>query len=131
MFLLPLFTNLPHAVLAAIVIEAMLGLLDFSYLKKLWKQSRWKFSIAMIAYLGAMIIGVLPGMGLGVALAILLLIYRASSPPSAVLGRVHGSNTFQDISHRPNLETIPKRLIYHFDASSFFANANCFNEALQ
>ena len=131
MFLLPLFSNLPHAALAAIVIEAMLGLLDFSYLKQLWKQSRIELSIAMVAYLGVMIIGVLPGMGLGISLSILLLIYRASSPHSAVLGRFGGTNTFRDISLHPELETTPGQMIFRFDSSLFFASANHFEEALQ
>jgi len=130
MFLLPLFTNLPHAALAAIVIHAMLGLLDFAYLKKLWQQSRIELSVAMVAYLAVMVIGVLPGMGLGVALSILILIYRATSPNSAVLGRVAGANAFHDISLRPNLETIPGQLVFRFDASLFFASANHFEEAL-
>ena len=130
MFLLPLFTNLPHAALAAIVIEAMLGLLDFSYLKKLWKQSRVELTVAMIAYLAVMIVGVLPGMGLGVSLSILILIYRASSPHSAVLGRVSGTNSFRDVSIRSNLETVPGLLIFRFDSSLFFASATHFEDAL-
>ncbi len=131
MFLLPLFTNLPHAALAAIVIEAMLGLLDFSYLKKLWKQSRVELTVAMVAYLAVMIVGVLPGMGLGVSLSILILIYRASSPHSAVLGRVSGTNSFHDVSIRSNLETVPGLLIFRFDSSLFFASATHFEDALQ
>jgi high affinity sulfate transporter 1 len=131
MFLLPLFTNLPHAALAAIVIHAMIGLLDFGYLKNLWRQSRWELGIAMAAYLGVMIIGVLPGMGLGVVLSLLLLIYRATSPASAVLGRVPGESAFRDVSRRPNLETYPGLLVFRFDSSLFFASANHFSEALQ
>ena len=131
MFLLPLFTNLPHAALAAIVIHAMIGLLDFAYLKNLWKHSRWELSIAMVAYLAVMIIGVLPGMGLGVALSIVLLIYRATSPSSAVLGRVPGESSFRDIKRRPNLETTPGLMVFRFDSSLFFASANHFAEALQ
>jgi len=131
LFLLPLFTNLPHAALGAIVINAMIGLLDFGYLKNLWRQSRWELGIAMVAYLGVMVIGVLPGMGLGIALSLLLLIYRATSPASAVLGRVPGESAFRDISRRPNLETIPGLLVFRFDSSLFFASANHFGEALQ
>ncbi len=132
MFLLPLFTNLPHATLAAIVIHAMIGLFDFDYLKNLWKQSRWELGIAMVAYLGVMIIGVLPGMGLGVALSLVLLIYRATSPSSAVLGREPGgSSAFRDVSRRANLETTPGLLIFRFNSSLFFASANHFAEALQ
>jgi high affinity sulfate transporter 1 len=131
MFLLPLFANLPHAALAAIVIEAMLGLLDFSYLKRLWVQSPWELLIAMVAYLGVMSIGVLPGMGAGIALSILLLIYRASSPTCAVLGREGEANSFHDIRRYPGLTTIPGLLIFRFDSNLFFANASHFYNLLQ
>jgi len=131
MFLLPLFTNLPHATLAAIVIHAMIGLFDFGYLKNLWRQSSWELGIAMVAYLGVMVIGVLPGMGLGVALSLVLLIYRATSPASAVLGREPGGRAFHDVSWRPDLETTPGLLIFRFDSSLFFASATHFAEALQ
>jgi MFS superfamily sulfate permease-like transporter len=131
MFLLPLFTNLPHATLAAIVIHAMIGLFDFGYLKNLWRQSRWELGIAMVAYLGVMAIGVLPGMGLGIALSLVLLIYRATSPASAVLGREPGGSAFHEVDRRPDLETTPGLLIFRFDSSLFFASANHFSEALQ
>ncbi len=131
MFLLPLFANLPHAALAAIVIEAMLGLLDFSYLKRLWVQSPWELVIAMVAYLGVMVIGVLPGMGAGIALSILLLIYRASSPPCTILGRAGEANSFHDVRRYPDLIIVPGLLIFRFDANLFFANANHFHTTLQ
>jgi len=131
MFLLPLFSNLPHAALAAIVIEAMLGLLNFSYLKKLWKQSHIELSIGMVAYIGVMTIGVLPGMGLGIFLSILLLIYSASSPHSSVLGRLSGTNIFRNISIHPNLKTIPGQLIFRFSSGLVYFNANNFERVLQ
>jgi len=130
MFLLPLFTYLPHAALAAIVIEAMLGLLDFSYLKKLWRQSRWELGIAMVAYLGVMTIGVLPGMAAGITLSIAILIYRASSPSSAVLGRKIKDGSFHDVRRMSGLELIPGLLIFRFDSNLFFASANNFSYAL-
>jgi len=130
LFLLPLFENLPHAVLAAIVIEAMLGLLDFTYLKKLWMQSRWELLVAMVAYLGVMVVGVLPGMGLGIALSLLLLIYRASQPYSTVLAPDKARNVFHDILRVHGLKQIPGLLIFRFDASLFFASARNFHNAL-
>ncbi len=130
MFLLPLFTNLPHATLAAVVIEAMLGLLNFQYLKDLWKQSRWELSIAMVAYIAVMVIGVLPGMGLGIALSLLLLIYKATSPTSVALGRDVANNSFHNIDQRTDLETQPGLLVLRFNSNLFFASANHFADAL-
>ncbi len=131
LFLLPLFENLPHAVLAAIVIEAMLSLLDFGYLKKLWLQSRWELAVAMVAYLGVMGVGVLPGMGLGIALSMLLLIYRASKPYSTALAPDKDKKAFHDIKRQPDLDPIPGLLIFRFDSSLFFASARNFRNALE
>ena len=130
MFLLPLFANLPHAALAAIVIEAMLGLLDFAYLKKLWTQSHWELGVAMVAYIGVMSVGVLPGMGAGIVLSILLLIYRATSPSSAILGREGDANSFHDIRRYPGLKTVPGLIIFRYDSNLFFASANNFHNTL-
>ena len=87
MFLMPLFENLPHATLGAIVIHAMLGLMDFGYLKRLRGISPQEFGLAMAAFAGELVFGVLQGIGLGVVLSIIALIYRASYPGTAVLGR--------------------------------------------
>lgn len=72
LFLMPLFRNLPHATLAAIVIEAMLGLANFSYLKNLRRLSPLEFSVAMVAFFGVLFLGVLQGISLGVILSLLL-----------------------------------------------------------
>jgi len=131
MFLLPLFTNLAHSALAAIVIHAMIGLLKPGYLIQLWKQSPLEFSIGIVAYLGVMAIGILAGIGLGIVLALLLLIRHASAPPTAVLGQVPCKEAFRDIHRRSDLETFDGLLIFRFDAGLFFANANYFANNLQ
>ncbi len=131
MFLMPLFKNLPHATLAAIVIEAMLGLADFAYLKRLYRISKLEFAVAMAALLGVLILGVLPGIGLGVVLALALLIYRASYPATAELGQLPGKDHFRDVSLHPEAERFPGLLIFRCDAPLIFPNANHFTEQLK
>ncbi len=131
MFLMPLFKNLPHATLAAIVIEAMLGLADFAYLKRLRGISLLEFAVAMAALFGVLILGVLPGIGLGVALAILLLIYRASYPGTAELGQLPGEDHFRDVSLHPEAKRFPGLLIFRFEAPLIFPNANYFADQLK
>ena len=131
MFLLPLFTNLAHSALAAIVIYAMIGLLKPGYLIQLWKQSPLEFSIGMVAYFGVMAIGVLAGIGLGIVLALLILIRHVSAPPTAILGQVPGKEAFRSIYRRSDLETFDGLLIFRFDAGLFFANANYFASNLK
>ncbi|RCV64987.1 sulfate permease, SulP family [Methanophagales archaeon] len=126
-FLMPLFTNLPEATLAAVVIMAMAGLDQTAKLKKELKLSRTEFTLGIICFFGVLTLGVLQGVGLGVLLSLLVLIKKASHPGTAVLGRVPGErNYYRDIRRRPDAETIPGLLIFRFDARLIFFNCNFF-----
>ena len=126
-FLMPLFTNLPDATLAAIVIVALIGLDQTAKLKKELKLSRTEFVLGMICFFGVLTLGVLQGVGLGVVLSLLVLIKKASHPGTAVLGRVPGERTYyRDIQRRTDAKTIPGLLIFRFDARLIFFNCNFF-----
>src|SRR5215469_6887287 len=86
--LTPLFRNMPQPALAAIVIAAMLHLTKPKYLRDLFVRSRWAFALAVIVISAELTLGVLHGIALGVALALLVLIYRTSHPHGAVLGQL-------------------------------------------
>jgi len=78
-----------------------------------------------------MAIGILEGIGLGIVLALLLLIRHASAPPTAVLGQVPGKEAFRNIYRRSDLKRFDGLLIFRFDAGLFFANANYFASNLK
>jgi anti-anti-sigma factor len=128
---MPLFRNLPHATLAAIVIEAMLGLADFSYLKNLRRVSPIEFIVAMMALLGVLFLGVLEGIGLGVVLSLVLLIQRASHPSTAVLGQLPGEEMYRDILRHPEATTTPGLLIFRLSGDLIFPNANYFHSQVK
>jgi SulP family sulfate permease len=130
-FLMPLFTKLPHATLAAIVIEAMLGLADFGYLQRLFAISRSEFAVAITALLGVMILGVLPGIGVGMGLAVLTLTFQSSFPAVTVLGKLPGEEIYRDVTRRHDAQTLPGLLMVRFESSLFFANASQFEERLK
>ena len=131
LFLMPLFRNLPHATLAAIVIEAMLGLANFSYLKNLRRVSPIEYMVAMVAFFGVLFLSVLHGIGLGVILCFILLIQRASHPGTAVLGKLPGEQMYRNILNHPEARTIPGLLIFRFDSNLIFPNANYFQTQLK
>ncbi|MEA1864493.1 MAG: SulP family inorganic anion transporter [Euryarchaeota archaeon] len=125
--LMPLFTNLPEATLAAIVIVAMVGLDQTAKLKKAMKFSRTEFVLGMACLIGVLTLGVLQGVGLGVALSLLVMIKKACRPGTAVLGRVPGERTYyRDVRRRPDAKTMPGLLIFRFDARLIFFNCNFF-----
>jgi SulP family sulfate permease len=123
--LAPLFRNLPDAVLGAIVIAATLGLIDVGEMRRYWRWRRTDFVIAVTAMIGVLLTTVLAGMVVAVLLSVLLLLYRASRPYVAVLGRMPGrAATFGDLARHPDAEPVPRLVIVRLDAPLYFFNAN-------
>jgi SulP family sulfate permease len=124
-FLAPLFANLPNAVLGAIVIAAVLGLMDVGELRRYWAWRRTDFVLAVIALVGVLLTTVLVGMVLAVVLSVTFLLYRASRPYVASLGRMPGQRAgFGDLSRHDDAEPIPRLLIVRLDAPLYYFNAN-------
>ena len=121
-FLTPLFRGMPHPALAAIVIAAMLHLSKPGYLCDLLARSRSEFSLAAIVIAGELTLGVLQGIALGVALSLLMLIYRTSHPQGAVLGQLPGEEAYRDVRRHPEAITFPGLLIWRIGGELFFAS---------
>ena len=125
LFLAPLFRNLPDAVLGAIVIAAVIGLMDVAELRRYWAWRRTDFAIAIAALVGVVLTSVLAGMVFAVLLSVGFLLYRASRPYIATLGRISGYRaTFGDLSRHPDAEPIEGLVIIRLDAPLYFFNAN-------
>jgi SulP family sulfate permease len=124
-FLAPLFKNLPNAVLGAIVIAAVLGLMDVAEMRRYWAWRRTDFVIAMAALVGVVLTTVLYGLIVAVLLSLVFLLYRASRPHVAALGLMHGDRaTYGDLGRHPDAEPIPGLVIIRLDAPLYFFNAN-------
>ena len=131
LFLTPLFRGMPHPALAAIVIAAMIHLSKPGYLRDLLARSGWEFAIAAFVIAGELTLGVLPGIGVGVLLSLLLLIYRASHPHGAVLGQLPGTEAYRYVGRHPEAVTFPGLLIWRIGGDLFFASIGHFGEGLR
>jgi anti-anti-sigma factor len=120
--LTPLFRGMPHPALAAIVIAAMLHLSKPEYLRGLFARSRWEFALAAIVIAAELTLGVPHGILLGVALSLLMLIYRTSHPQGAVLGQLPGEEAYRDVRRHPEAITFPGLLIWRIGGDLFFAS---------
>jgi high affinity sulfate transporter 1 len=118
--------DLPTTALAAVVITAVVGLIDVSAFKHLLRVRRSEFELAVISFLGVTVLGVLWGIGLAVVLSLLAFIRRAWRPHDAVLGRAFGVKGYHDLERYPDAAQIPGLVLYRFDAPLFFANADHF-----
>jgi SulP family sulfate permease len=130
LFLTGLLENLPKAVLAAVVMTAIYGLLDFPALLRMWRVSRLDFYAAAIALGGVLALGILNGILLAALGSILLLLMRVSRPHVAFLGRVPGTNTYSDIERHPENEPLPGVIAFRPEASLIYVNAEAIIEAV-
>jgi high affinity sulfate transporter 1 len=126
-----LMRNLPQPTLAAVVISASISLADIPSLVRLWRQRRTEFLLAIAAFLGVALLGVLQGIALAVALSILNVFRRAWWPYHATLGRVPGMPGVHDQQQYPNAEVLPGLVIFRFDAPLFFANTRAFRDHIR
>jgi MFS superfamily sulfate permease-like transporter len=121
---------LPTAALAAVVIAAAIGLFEVTDLKRIYRIQQWEFWLAMVCFVGVAVFGVIPGIGLAIALAIVEFLWDGWRPHSAVLGRAHGVRGYHDITRYPDARQIPGLVLFRWDAPLFFANAEFFRERI-
>jgi SulP family sulfate permease len=122
--LTPLFTNLPEAVLAAMIIHAVSHLLKVAELRRFYRLARREFWLGMITLLGVITLDVLPGLLIGVVLSLLVLAYRASRPYFSVMGVERGvPGVYEDVRRHSAARQVPGVLIVRPDAPLFYANA--------
>ena len=122
--------NLPYAALAAVVIAAVIGLVDVPALRWLRRVNHVDFGLAIAAFLGVVAFGVLIGIGIAIGLSAFAFLWRAWHPYDAVLGRVSGRKGYHDLGRHPDAALVPGLVLYRFDAPLFFANAGVFHERL-
>ncbi len=114
---------LPLPVLAATIIFAVAGMLDAATLREAWRYDRSDALALLATTAGVLLLGVEAGVVIGVLLSMGALIWRASRPHIAVLGRIPGSEHYRNIE-RHAAETLPDILLLRIDAGLFFGNVD-------
>ena len=141
LFLTGLFETLPEATLAAVVIAALIELVDVRALRELYRvqtrtfgpvAARPDFIAAVAAMLGVLVFDTLPGLFIGIVTSLLLLLYRVSRPHVAVLGRVPGApRQWGDVGRHPENEQLPGIVVLRPEAGLFFGNADVVRSRVQ
>ena len=121
---------LPLPALAATIIVAVMGMLDLSTLRTAWRYDRSDALALVATACGVIVLGVEAGVVVGVLLSMANLIWRASRPHIAVLGRIPGSEHFRNIERYP-AETLPDVLMLRIDANLFFGNVEAVNARVE
>jgi len=130
LFLNSLLADLPQTALAAVVIAAALSLMNLPELRRLWQVRRTAFSLSLVATAGVVLLGVLEGILVAVALAILLFFRRSWWPHGVVLGRDETGGWHQ-AAGRDDLEEVAGIVVYRWEAPLFFANAGMLRQNLR
>lgn len=130
LFLTGLLTNLPKAVLAAIVFSAVYKLVDVAALVRMWRISRIDFYAAAIALVSVLLLGILQGILLAAIASIFLLLVRASHPNVAFLGRVRGTDRYADSARNPDVEPLTDVVAFRPEASLLYINSETVRDAV-
>jgi SulP family sulfate permease len=130
LFFTGLLTNLPKAVLAAIVFAAVYKLVDVRALLRMWKISRIDFYAAAIALVSVLLLGILQGVLLAAIASIFLLLARASQPNIAFLGRLPGTGRYSDSARHEGVERLVGVIAFRPEASLLYINAETILETV-
>jgi len=131
LFLTPYFYYLPNAILAAIIIVAVYGLIDFKEAKHLWKTDRKDFAMFLITAIATLVLGVEEGIIVGIGISIIALLIRVSYPHIAELGLDEKSMSYLNVERFKHIEVDESILIVRLDAQLFFANTGYFQDRLK
>ena len=130
--LAPLFSDLPKAVLAAVIIDAVVfGMIDIAEFRRLWHVARFDFWISVAAVIGVLSAGVLAGVVIGIVLSLGWLISVATNPPIPELGREQGTQVFRDLNQHPGDETFAGIVILRLDSGLFFATSQALEDRVR
>jgi SulP family sulfate permease len=130
LFLTPLFYFLPNAVLAAIIMVAVFGLVDVHEVKHLWKVSRSDLALLVLTFVATLSFGIEEGILIGVGASLLWFVVRTTRPHFAVLGRVPGTDVYKKVEHYNDAEVVPGVIALRVDAQFYFGNVTFLKETL-
>jgi MFS superfamily sulfate permease-like transporter len=130
LFLNSLLADLPQTALAAVVITAAFSLMDLSAVRRYARVRRTALSISLVATVGVVFLGVLPGILVAIALSILIFFRRTWWPHGAVLGRVPGRG-WHSIATRDRAEEVPGIVVFRWEAPLIFANSGLFRRQVR
>ncbi len=123
-----LLEHLPSSALAAIVIAAAIGLFEFADLRRIFRIQQWEFWLSMACFVGVAVLGVIPGIGIAIGIAVIEFLWDGWRPHHAVMGRVDGIRGYHDIKRYPGARLVPGLVLFRWDAPLFFANAELFHQ---
>jgi high affinity sulfate transporter 1 len=129
-FMAGMLRNLPDCVLAAIILVAVAGFVKIDDFKRLWQISRLEFYVALVAFVGVLLLGILKGVAVSAIASILFLLRMMAKPHVAVLGRIPGSTRFSDSARHTSNERFPGLFLFRVEAPLLYFNVETVNSTV-
>ncbi len=127
----PLFYYIPTAVLAAIIMVAVAGLVDVAEVKHLWHVKKDDLAMLLIAFFATLILGVKVGIFAAVGVSMIWFVIKTTRPHYAILGRVPGTEVYRNLKRVPEAETVPGVLAIRFDAQFYYGNVTFLKDTIR
>ncbi|KAF2304557.1 hypothetical protein GH714_033362 [Hevea brasiliensis] len=130
LFLAPLFSHTPLVALSAIIMSAMLGLINYGEIYHLFKVDKFDFVICISCFLGVAFISMNYGLMISIGLALARTLLYAARPATCRLGRIPNSYLYRDTEQYPGLTRVPGVLALQLGSPIYFANSNYIRERI-
>lgn len=131
LFLTPLFSDLPNALLGSIIVVSVFGLVDIKRFRYLWRSDRTDFLTMSATFLVTLLLGIQVGILTGIMLSLAFMLYRNSKPHLAVLGKLPDTRHYRNVNRFAEAEQHDEILVVRFDAQLYFGNATYFADTLE
>ncbi|KAL4556016.1 hypothetical protein LXL04_038651 [Taraxacum kok-saghyz] len=126
----PLFKYTPNAILASIIINTVVGLLDFDAVLLLWKIDKFDFLACMGAFFGVIFASVEIGLLIAVAISFAKILLQVTRPRIVVLGKIPRTSVYRNVEQYPSATRVPGVLIIRVDSAIYFSNSNYIKERI-
>ncbi|GER48370.1 sulfate transporter [Striga asiatica] len=130
LFLMPLFYYTPNLILAAIIITAVIGLIDYEAVYKLWKVDKLDFLACLCSFFGVLFISVPLGLAIAVGVSVFKILLHVTRPNTVVMGNIPGTKIYQNVIRYREAVRIPNVLIIAVEAPIYFANSTYLQERI-
>ncbi|KAL8465819.1 hypothetical protein ACS0TY_035069 [Phlomoides rotata] len=130
LFLMPLFYYTPNLILAAVIITAVIGLIDYEAAHKLWKVDKLDFLACLCSFLGVLFISVPIGLSIAIGVSVFKILLHVTRPNTAVLGNIPRTQIYQNVNRYTEAVRVPSFVIIAVEAPIYFANSTYLQERI-
>ncbi|KQK19909.1 probable sulfate transporter 3.4 [Brachypodium distachyon] len=123
LFLMPLFHYTPNVILSAIIITAVVGLIDVRGAARLWKVDKLDFMACLAAFLGVLLVSVQVGLAVAVGISLFKVLLQVTRPNTVIMGRIPGTQSFRNMAQYKDAVKVPSFLVVGVESAIYFANS--------